>query len=499
MSFLKISFLTAVLVSSSAFALDLDWSGQFRSEVDWVSNYTMNNHDGAEFRNAAQDTSGGYYVPGGGTKGAHFQSVFLRLKPKVVVNDNVYLKSEWWVGNPIYGFMGSAVPYAAENRNYDSTFSRGSSITAQRLWGEFLTDIGTLQVGRAPLHWGLGVVWNNGDGLWDRYQSTGDVIRMVSKFGAFSFTPSVVKYSMGNNIGGACNSPTGTCSGNVGSSGVNDYSMMLKYENTDEEFEGGVNFIRHIVGSAQDTTNGYLGVTQISSGSNYTMWDVSVRKRLGKFSLAAEVPFVSGDVGGISYKTYAIATEANFKISDVWESHLKAGIAPGQAGNTDKFKAFYFHPNYKIGLIMFNYALTNFAGPNSQNNPAVGEGNLVSPYYNPIVNAKYLNWGIAAQTGKWNLHTNFIYARANETAAATGSFYNHTKRTFYANGNGRAQEGSLGWEMDYGATFQWDDVFQFGTDFGFFFPGSFYKFSNLASDNNTSTVFATVLKVGVSF
>src|SRR5690606_7675673 len=111
--------------------------------------------------------------------------LFLRLRPSVIVNDNVTIKSEWWVGDPIFGIFGGSVPGLTSQRQFYSNQSAGSFVSAQRVWAELTTDVGTVQVGRAPLQWGLGLVWNAGDGIGDRYQSTGDLIRLVSRFGAF--------------------------------------------------------------------------------------------------------------------------------------------------------------------------------------------------------------------------------------------------------------------------------------------------------------------------
>ncbi|WP_218276503.1 hypothetical protein, partial [Pseudomonas sp. FW305-BF8] len=69
----------------------------------------------------------------------------------------------------------------------------GMNITAARLWLDTHTDFGTLQVGRAPMHWGLGAILNSGDGVYDRFQSTADTIRLVSKFGYFTFMPFYAK------------------------------------------------------------------------------------------------------------------------------------------------------------------------------------------------------------------------------------------------------------------------------------------------------------------
>lgn len=497
----SVIFVLVSLLAFPAFALDLDWSGQFSAEANFVKNYSMEN--GNQINDATRSAAGGYYIPGGGSNNAHFQSVFLKLKPTAVVNDNVYVKSEVWLGDPIYGFFGSGAPYTTDQRRFYSTQVRGSTITAQRVWGEFVSDFGTLKVGRAPLHWGLGVFWNSGDDLWDRYPSTADQFSLVSKFGSFVFSPTIAKYSAGNNIGGACvGSP---CVSQTGGGGMSDYSFALKYDNLDEDFEGGVNYIRRIAGAAQDPTYGYLGFNNSASGMSYSVWDIYMKKKLGRLNLGVEFPITNGTIGGTKYSTFALAGEVDWQVNDKWETKLRAGRAPGQPNisststTPDKYNAFYFHPDYMRGLIMFNYALNNFAGPNTTNNPANGNNLLVSPYDNPISNAKYVSLGGAYRADKWKFRANYIYAVANDSARAGQKFYNVWSKSYSTGVAVKDQSKSLGWEMDYGTSFYWDDHFQFHLDFGWFFPGKFYDFSNTPQDNATSAVFATTFKVGVQF
>ena len=104
--------------------------------------------------------------------------------------------------------------------------------------------------------------------------------------------------------------------------------------------------------------------------------------------------------------------------------------------------------------------------------------------------------------GKWGFHTTWIYAQADEPANGSGHFFNHWTRSFveHAQSSG-SQSSSLGWEMDYGATFRWDDAFTFDFEFGAWFPGDYYLFDNTSAHGNTTLnpVFATNLRVGVQF
>jgi len=494
-------FLASILCVCSAgvSALELDWGGQFRSEAHWIQNYTMD--VGATTPDTVRAAAGGYYVPPGGVPNAHFQSLFLKLYPKIIVNDNIYLKSEWWVGDPIFGFYGSGAPYTADGRQYYSTQSRGSTITGQRYWAEFLSDVGTVQIGRAPLDWGLGVVWSSGEGTWSRYPSTGDVIRLLSKFGAFIFSPTIVKYSTGNTIGGAYDTTNFT---NVaGHERVSDYSLAMTYEDVDEDFKFGVNFIKRLAGAAQGAGSGYLGVNGRPVGLNYNTWDLFLNKIIGPVSLGLEAPISGGDIGGIKYSSYALAFESKWRITDSWDLDMQAGRAPGQVNgeslNPSSYKAFYFHPDYRLGLIMFNYQLANFRGPNTQNTASTLGNALLSPFDNPITNANYVTIMGRYKVGKWGFRLKWIYAKADVTAKQSWWFFNSWNRRFYQAALDQSSN-SLGWEADGGLTFNWDDYFQFHWDFGWYFPGKYYEFSNTTlRDNPAASVFAMLFRVGVNF
>jgi hypothetical protein len=301
----------------------------------------------------------------------------------------------------------------------------------------------------------------------------------------------------------------------VGTGAVTDYSLILKYENPDEDFEGGINFIKRIAGAAQDPNAGYLGPQGIPEGSNYNTFDIYLHKKFGKLTLGAEVPITSGYIGStpdpsqfLDYSTYAVALEANWHSSDTFETNIKAGHAPGEPPLTnpylDRYRSFFFNPNYHVAMIMFNYQLRNFSGPNTLNNPALGQQALVSPYDNPIVNANYINIGEAIHTDKWTFDGSFTYANAPNPAVGGQYFENYWDKRLagpvgspvQANQN---QSSNLGVEFDLGATFQYDDNFQFGLEAGLYAPGAFYAFSNTSVTNATSLVFATTARVGVTF
>ena len=495
-----------------ALAMELDWSGQFWAEYNYVHNYEMDSSSQALSVDPVRDGAGGYYAPSGGSRGATFENLFLRLRPKVIVNDNVYIKSEIWLSDPIYGIYGSNLPYTPDQRQYYSSQSRGSLIRAQRVWGELLSDFGTFQVGRVPLGWGLGLVWNAGDRLWDRYMSTGDGVRWIAQFGAFSIIPSFIVNSTGNTIGGSYTAVNngkflGFGPGSSGDGGVTDYSLILKYENDEEQLEVGVNLLKRLAGSGQDPAGGVLTPGTANSPAtavvNTLTYDIYATKKFDRLSLALEMPISGGQIGAANYSAFGLGLEVTYTASEITEFQLKGGYASGQSASTvaplTDYAAFYFNPNYHIAMIMFNYQLANFSGRQTLNSPAP-EGALRSPYDNPITNAQYVSVGAQLKPWeKWTLRPLLAYARAPQVAQPQSYFLNSWNKSTNFNLTDQTQGSSLGFEFDLGVSFQWDDALVVSWDNGIFFPGNYYAFSNSPIQNRTDPVIATSLRVGVNF
>lgn len=470
-------FLGSLLMglSAPAIALDLDWHGQLRAETNWLWGYSNGN-----LKPDALDH--GYAVFLNGDTPASFQNLFFDLSPRVIVNDNVSIKSDLWLGTPDTGMFGSDQGMTSY---YYSTRTGNATVVANTFYAEMATDFGTITVGRAPLNWGLGLIWSYDKTRFYRMPSTGDVIKMTTKLGAFRFTPSVVKYRLGSNYGGSTGGAGTTIQG---SSGVSDYSVALSYANEDDQMDLGVLFLRRLAGP-----NAVVTTPFISTGYAYNVWDFYARKNAGIFTFAAEVPLVTGSVGGQDYSTVAGAAKVDVKLSEKWKTKLNVGMANGQ-GNTatvngTKLTAFYFHPDYRPGLLMFNYNLQNLSDGTK------------SPYDNPITNATFFSAAIDYSSGKWSHELLGLFASADKTADGVSALYfNSLTRNFQTNAAGASQEKGLGFELDYSLGYEWDEAMQLGLNFGLYFPGNFYKFANSASTtNNLSTIFGSSLNVRVSF
>ncbi len=464
--------LGAVLfLNSGALALDLDWHGQFRAEENVIFGYT---------HGVGATPNNGYTIPNNGDSPATFQNLFFRLNPRVLVNDNVSLHSDIWLGAPDTGLFGSD----AGTRNYyfNSTSTGNAALTARTLFAEIASDFGTIRVGRLPLNWGLGLIWNAKESGFDRLPSNGDGISMVTKLGAFKFSPSIIKYqnANANNVG-------------IGNAGVSDYTASLMYNNDDEQIDLGIMFMRRIAGINSNVVNPFSITTPGTSGYNYNVWDFYARKKAGIFTIGVEVPLVTGLVASRDYSTVAGALKADAQVNERWNLKLNLGSANGQengvGGTPNKLTAFAFHPDYRPGFLMFNYNYRNIA---------TGTG---SPYNNPVTNARFLALGAEYNTGKWSHGVQGLYAIADKAAnGVAGNLYFNTNDGIYqVQGGSPAQEKGLGMEFDYRLSYEWDESIRFGLDTGFYFPGKFYEFSNSVATNTNKTVFGTNLNMLVQF
>jgi uncharacterized protein (TIGR04551 family) len=111
----------------------------------------------------------------------------LRVLTQIDLLDNVVLGSTPSGYSTTDGSVDARDGYAPLGALDDDTSAPSSgknslrdSILVKRVWAEWVTPVGQLRFGRMPNHWGLGMVWNAGDGLDDDYQSTIDRAQIIS-------------------------------------------------------------------------------------------------------------------------------------------------------------------------------------------------------------------------------------------------------------------------------------------------------------------------------
>lgn len=488
-AFIFASF-TALFISQAQ-AMDLDWHGQFRAETNWLWGYSHGN-----LLSNAANVDTGYTIPYNGSSPASYQNLFLRLDPRAIVSDNATIYTDIWVGTPDSGFFGSDL---TSQGKFNSTSTGRATMTVNEFYAELATDFGTFKIGRAPLNWGLGLVWNNSHAMFDRMPSTGDVIGLTTKLGAFKLMPTIVKYRAGSNLGGTYNSAGGG-STQEGWSGATDYTLGLTYNNPDEQLDGGILFLRRISGANAPITNPISGygnnsLTAATGSYSYNLWDFFFKKKVNVFTVAVEVPLTSGQFQGVNYSSVAAAVQAKAELNEHWTIRGGFGQADGQDNTSatgsgpTKMTAFYFHPDYRPGLIMFNFNRKNFSS---------GSG----VYNDPVTNARFFSLGVDYGTGKWSYSLEGLTASALYTADGVlgNAYFNTQDGTLHAiQAGASAQRPGMGVEVDYKMGYQWDESVRLGVESGLLFPGKFYEFSNSAVVNKQKVVFATVMNVSVKF
>jgi len=411
------------------------------------------------------------------------------------VNDNISLYSNLWFGTPDKGIFGgdqtSTTSGITGSSSISNTRTGNATISASTFYAEVATDFGTFNVGRVPMNWGLGVLWNNNNGGFNRMPSTADGFRLESKLGAFKFTPAMYKYTAGSNYGGTFNG-TNTV---AGFSSASDYSLALTYNNDDEQLDLGILFVRRLAGMNANMVDPFSSTG--TTGYAYNVWDFYVQKKTGIFTVSAEIPLVTGVVGVHNYNSVAGALKADAQMNDHWKAKFNGGLANGQenvvgAGSASKLTVFSFHPDYRPGLMMFNYNFRNFSNGST------------SPFYNPVTNAQFVSLGFDYNYAKWTHGFQGLYALASSAADGTvgaGSYYNTLEGRYQAyNGAGATkQEKGLGFELDYSLTYEWDEAMKLGLMAGLYFPGKFYEFSNSLTPNVLKTAFGTGLNLTMKF
>ncbi len=65
----------------------------------------------------------------------------------------------------------------------DGTESVGAGLVATRAWAEAYTPIGRFALGRMPMEWGAGILWNDGNDPEDEYGDTADRLMFTTRVG----------------------------------------------------------------------------------------------------------------------------------------------------------------------------------------------------------------------------------------------------------------------------------------------------------------------------
>jgi len=470
----------------------MEWHGVFAIDHHSLQNYERLENNQADPTDPSWiDTQEPLPAPAGKTN-ASFQSYIIKLRPSLTINDSASFFSELTTGYGRGGVYGDGPV-----QNYSQTFGNAlyhinmanynNPINLNQFYMELYSDTATYQIGRAPDHFGMGLVINDGNNTWDRFASTRDQIKVNFKIGNFSINPFIGKIGAGGSLTTATH--------------AFEYGIPIFYEVPETDLTFGVVWINR---SISDGFDGYrFNLEKVADPASSTAWkklgesninliDVYIKKIWGKFTLELEVPFFTGEMGDLyedgesaKYSALAGVLNLNYQLNDFWKFGFDGGYVSGDDGGQSSYDAMYLHPNYNIADILFRY-----------NRSAISELSAGAPFDEYVTNTTYFRLYGNFITGKWNMDLTAIYAMANEPAKK-GQSYNHQKnKVFTANFD---QDENLGFEIDYNLSYSWNDEINVGLDMAYLMAGDYWAYNNTETPNTLKNPWLFRFKASLDF
>jgi hypothetical protein len=497
--FQKISIIfVSALSINSAFALPIDWSGVFGADTHMLSN-TCRTSDKITNKPVFDQTTGNWTPARTGTQAlangdcdATFQTYTLRLNPNIIVNDGVTLKGELSTGYFRGGFAGadSANTFdgSANNAYFFTTPAQRSALNVNQMYMEMYADTALIKIGRMSRHFGMGMIFDNGNDPWDRFLTMYDGIEAEMKIGNFSVTPHYAKISNYTNDPSLANGTQAN-----GQLDVREMGLIAKYDNNNRDFVASILYAKR--SSERRNTllvSGGAGADASRGKTSVTIIEPYISKKWNKLKLSAEASLQSGDFGdvyadGTSSKIAGQAgiIDAKYELNPKWDIGLLGGQVSGDKGKTGKFEATYLHPNFQIADLMFRY---NYA--------SINEGGR-SIFDSSITNTRFFKFYGNYKTDKWTWKGALIMAKAMESAKAGSDAYHHTENYRFA--SNYKQDDDLGFEVDLGFDYRWNPNVTISGYYGYWKVGDYYAFTNTGDDLSLSNVHGGGLRATLEF
>ncbi|MEK7355649.1 MAG: hypothetical protein AAB250_04330 [Bdellovibrionota bacterium] len=474
--------LILLLAGSIANASDITWGGNYRVEAVKITNPEL----------SSANSNKAYLLH------------HLVLTPKIQAADGLTIYSRMDVfNNPtwgidpttgqVYSVAGDVIgggpnstTTAGTNANNSNTLARtqrASMFALTEFYATWSQEFGQFIVGRAPMQFGLGTAFNAGNGLFDHYIDTRDMVGYKFVIGNFYMLPIMGKVNEG--VLGE-------------EDDVNDYMLQMQYDNPETDLSLGFLYqMRVFTFAGNDTplTGGHIGgATPVKAdGGKTTQWSLFMKQNVGNFKVGVEADMLTGDTGlktaaagpNVSLNGFGVAAEIDYAPEGgktTWK--IKTGMATGDdPGTSETYEGYIFSRNYDVAMMMFNHPLgqadllrtglvrTTTAAPNSQID---SEGLSNAIYFAPSFQTQWKeNFSYGASIAYGILNKEPISATANTAT-------------------------SLGWELDINLTYKPYERLTWITEAGFLFPGDAWK---AGATNNFETKFAygLVTKAAITF
>ncbi|MEZ0392337.1 MAG: hypothetical protein ACAH59_08990 [Pseudobdellovibrionaceae bacterium] len=470
----------------SAQALSIDWSGTYRFEYTEVDKTSL---DDPSLRKA-------YFLN------------HLSLSPKIIAADGVNIVGKFEIlPNDQYPDSQAGQPFGRGPTKAGTTSStkddsavagdkQGSStLKVQQLYLTVNQEYGMLVAGRAPLDFGLGISHSAGNGAFDHWYSTRDMVGYKFLIGNFSFMPIMGKvYDQSVSQGEE----------------AQDVIWHVDYTNPETESSIGVmHQSRTASPEANDAPASQYSSTGVVAGRwNTQLISIYLARGFEDVKFKVEAGFESGSTGvqvgntnteEISLNGYGIAVELDFpNPQSRWHWNLKTGIASGDNPTTTNYEGFHFHRNYDVAFLLFNHPLGRYDIMRSYAQRGPDRTNCVTapcaPYSTDtalddesISNALYVSpKAVYNINDKWDWTNRITWAQLQTNPLANS---NDALNVDVAK--------DLGFEWDTGVVFRPHERIQWVNELGLLFPGAAWKAGSRDYGNSFTYGFSS--KAAISF
>lgn len=460
----------ATLLSPLASAGDFDWSGEYTIE-------------GVHIRNSELD---------GSQRQINYGTHHLSLRPKIIAGDGLTIFGQFdllsntaypnsQLGQYLGEGVGDSSPSSSEDSNALAQNQKSTPFYISKLYLHWAQDYGALIVGRAPLHFGLGMSYNGGQNSFDHWFDTRDLLAYRIVMGHLTITPMYGKVNEGD------------ISNNED---LNDYIFQLNYENPETDIEMGLLYrVRKGRDQGSDVP---LGATAVggagATASKVDNNEISVfaLKETEHFRIGLEASFLNGKIGAktsgeeaVEMNGFGVAAEAELRLQN---SPLKLGAQAGFATGDDpdttgRYEGFSFDRNYHVGLLMFNHPLgkrdvlrTSLKGGGPNADALVNKPDVES-----LSNAMFLAPHVQYQWTERSLFkSTLILARLDVDPVAAGA---------------EDVGNNLGAELDFSYQFMPRRGVKWLNEIGFLFPGAAFDYNGKAA----GFAYGLTSKVAISF
>ncbi len=467
-------------MGANAVAGDIKWEGNYRFEALKIFNPSLGD---------------------AGTNKAYILH-HLTLRPQFQAYDGLTIHSRFDIMNnsnfpndQIGQVFGSGVNGANEiiagagtnstNANTTSDQQRSDLLRVNELYANWVHEFGVLTVGRAPMHFGLGIAFNGGFGAFDHWLENRDLIAYKVVMGNFSIMPVLAK-----SYEGLLDQEDD----------VNDYILQVDYANPETELE--VGFIYQARRSTSNANSNDTPVMPIGNGStlvdNYEVdsYNVFVSQWVDAVKVAFEVGFMSGNTG-LSKNGAEVSHDAMGGVLELtyhpeasnWGYNLDFGFASGDDPSTDAvFEGYIFDQNYDKAFILFNHPTgsRDFFRTAYLRNTAAGTAvsvpNAASSFdTEAISNTMYVSGAVHYKWAqKYDLETRLTYAQLDKEP--------------FLNSN---VDSNVGFEVDLSMKYEPFKGFQWINRAGLFMPGA--AFEGGTNNFSVSNAFGFETKAAISF